>query len=404
MQKVIAPILAVLAIVMFVMTGSSLVTASTDDLHRPDSLTVHEWGTFTTVAGPDGLAVDWLPLAGPNDLPCFVEHFGTNILLKVAPAGGQLTYAQATTRMKAKVRMETPVLYFYSPREQSVSVKVAFPKGLISEWYPHASVAQGALRENLTDGADSQIEWRDVRILPDLKPQFPSEGRASHYYAARQTDASPVRVADQDEKFLFYRGLGSFDVPITAKVMSDENILLTNTGTDSIPAVVLFENRDGKIGYQVYKNFEGQLTLESPKLDGSFASLQYELEKTLTASGLYPKEAHAMVETWRDSWFEEGTRIFYVLPENAVDRILPLTITPAPVHTARSFVGRMEVIMPDMVKSVQTAIAANDTRSLARYGRFFGPITSRLASTPEIEALVDSKYKSFLGEFSAACK
>ncbi len=35
-------------------------------------LTVHEWGTFTSVAGPDGQSVNWMPLSGPQDLPCFV--------------------------------------------------------------------------------------------------------------------------------------------------------------------------------------------------------------------------------------------------------------------------------------------------------------------------------------------
>jgi hypothetical protein len=27
-------------------------------------LTAHEWGTFTSVAGPDGQAVEWSPLTG----------------------------------------------------------------------------------------------------------------------------------------------------------------------------------------------------------------------------------------------------------------------------------------------------------------------------------------------------
>ena len=40
---------------------------------------------------------------------------------------------------KVTVRMETPVLYFYSARKTTVSVAVDFPKGLITEWYPHAS-------------------------------------------------------------------------------------------------------------------------------------------------------------------------------------------------------------------------------------------------------------------------
>src|SRR5437016_14464899 len=37
-------------------------------------LAVHEWGTFTSVAGPDGQSVNWTPLSGPQDLPCFVAH------------------------------------------------------------------------------------------------------------------------------------------------------------------------------------------------------------------------------------------------------------------------------------------------------------------------------------------
>ena len=30
-------------------------------------LVAHEWGTFTSVAGEDGRAVQWLPLEGPVD-------------------------------------------------------------------------------------------------------------------------------------------------------------------------------------------------------------------------------------------------------------------------------------------------------------------------------------------------
>src|SRR5438034_1375468 len=37
-------------------------------------LTAHEWGTFTSIAGRDGQAIDWLPLSGSTDLPGFVEH------------------------------------------------------------------------------------------------------------------------------------------------------------------------------------------------------------------------------------------------------------------------------------------------------------------------------------------
>src|SRR5438093_8059280 len=89
----------------------------------PPGLNVHEWGTFTSVAGENGTAMTWQPFGGPTDLPCFVHRFRN------------VKYALAGT-----VRMETPVLYFYASREATASVKVRFPKGVITEWYPSAAM------------------------------------------------------------------------------------------------------------------------------------------------------------------------------------------------------------------------------------------------------------------------
>src|SRR4030095_4322397 len=36
-------------------------------------LVVHEWGTFTSIAGKDGFALEWRPLNGSSDLPKFVH-------------------------------------------------------------------------------------------------------------------------------------------------------------------------------------------------------------------------------------------------------------------------------------------------------------------------------------------
>src|SRR5260370_9237197 len=90
----------------------------------PAGLIVHEWGTFTSVAGADGAAADWLPLGGPSDLPCFVDHF--------ANAGFKLG-------LRGTVRMETPVIYFHTDRERELSAKADFPRGLIRDWYPRST-------------------------------------------------------------------------------------------------------------------------------------------------------------------------------------------------------------------------------------------------------------------------
>jgi len=81
-----------------------------------------------------------------------------------------------------------------------------------------------------------------------------------------------------------------------------------------------------------------------------------------------------MVETWRDSWFEEGSRLLYIVPEKFLSSVLPLTINPPPAQMVRVFVGRLELVTPTTEKAVQHALATHDGATLAKYGRFLEPI------------------------------
>ena len=347
-------------------------------------LTVHEWGTFTTVAGPDGRAVEWLPLGGPTDLPCFVEHFQNRANVKLAPNHPvPLDYTAARSSLWGKVRMETPVLYFYASRRTQVNVRVRFPRGLMTEWYPRATVSQPlADRMTLRRGPlESVIEWPHVTVEPNAAQRFPVGAGESHYYAARNTDAAPLVVDGQREKFLFYRGVASLDVPLSADVLPDGRVRVRNLGADALLTAMLFENRNGMVRYAVHGAFRGEAVLELPAHVGSVGRIRGDLERMLVEAGLYPKEAAAMVESWRDSWFEEGTRVFYIVPPKAVDAILPLTVEPVPARVVRVFVGRMELITPDIERTVETAVIANDATVLERYGRFLSPITDRILAT-----------------------
>ena len=52
-----------------------------------------------------------------------------------------------------------------------------------------------------------------------------------------------------------------------------------------------------------------------------------------------------MVDTCTTSWFaEEGTRLFYLVPQELTDKLLPLHITPTPAETTRVIVGRVEIM------------------------------------------------------------
>jgi hypothetical protein len=365
---------------------------------NPD-LTAHEWGTFTSIAGRNGQAVNWSTLNGSADLPSFVEHVSS---------------ASFKAGLRGTVRMETPVLYFYSPHETTVSVKVAFSKGLMTEWYPSASHVEPNLKKVLAGEAlyqrhgSGSIAWDSVTVSPNLAPSFPrghypGDSEDNQYYAARETAASPLVVkttgGDQQEKFLFYRGVSTSSIPISASVTAGGQLHITNLGQQEIPSVILFERRGDKLGYRLGGALQKEMSLDPPELTATFDSMSRDLEDVLTGQGLYPDEARAMIATWRQSWFEEGSRLFYIVPSHFLNTILPLTIHPAPAQTVRVFVGRLELVTPATAQAVQRILAAHDIAGLQKYNRFLEPILDDMkaenpAQAGQIEKDLDLTYHS----------
>jgi hypothetical protein len=356
-------------------------------------LVAHEWGTFTSVAGADGHAVIWRPLdlskltfvENPRpgsaeidyhsrELPSFVEtlHFGV--------------FKQS---LPATIRMETPVLYFYSQRPMDVSVSVKFAKGLITEWYPHAAIPpkKGGLDDSVRyqkGESDGSIQWDRISLVPGWRKSFPLDtvDSGNRYYAARETSSTPLSVSlngvEEHEKFLFYRGVSLAPVPVTVRFSGEGRLEVSNSLGDPLPAVIWFERRGDHVGYRLGGAVRTSLSLDPPVLTGSVEALLSDLEEILVSQGLFREEAHAMVSTWHDSWFEEGSRLFYIVPSSFVNSILSLTISPAPAQTVRVFVGRIEVISPATQKTVAAALAANDEATLGKYVRFLEPIRAML--------------------------
>jgi hypothetical protein len=375
-------------VTFFALSGlASLAFASAAAQKGTVPVVVHEWGTFTSIAGPDGKAIEWNPQDLVQDLPCFVDRQPFNV----------------KGWMPAKVRMETPVLYFYAPSETSVDVSVRFRKGAITEWFPRATVGPtgvtvAAFRQ---PGFEGDATWQHVRITPGAGADFPRESGPSHYYAARETDASPIEVGGQREKFLFYRGIGNFEPPMAATVLGDDRVKITSTTAGPIGDIILFENRNGSIAFQVRDAATGHLLMDAPVQDGEAALPLRELETLLVKHGLHLREAQAMVKTWRDSWFEEGTRLFYVTSAEFVDSVLPLHISPKPAGVARVFVGRIELMSHSTLHSVAQAVATHDLARLNAYGRFLPSIASRMLETAapaartRINAVLSEVYRAW---------
>jgi hypothetical protein len=362
-------------------------------------LTAHEWGTFTSIADGNGRAVEWPTLNGSADLPSFVEHISS---------------ASFKAGLRGTVRMETPVLYFYSPHATAVSVRVAFSKGVITEWYPSASHVEPNAKKVLAGEAlyqrhgSGSIAWDSVTVSPNLAASFPrgslpGDDDENQYYAARETSAAPLVVkttgGDQQEKFLFYRGVSTFSVPIAAIVAPQGQIQIRNLAQQEIPRVILFERRGDKIGYRLGGAVPSEMTLDPPELTATFESMSRDIEDVLTSQGLYPDEASAMIETWKQSWFEEGSRLFYIVPGDFLNAILPLTINPAPSQTVRVFVGRIELVTPATAQAVEKILANHDLAGLQKYSRFLEPILKEMkaanpAKAGQLDRDLDLTYRS----------
>ena len=317
----------------------------------------HEWGTFTSVQGADGMQLEWNPLL-LTELPQFVHD-------RTRPNGKpDLAVLLSKTGIVARQRLETPVIYFYSAKPRSVDVSVRFPSGTVTEWYPRETPAAKG------DKAAPALRWANVEIVPraGASAELPMEKSGSHYYAARETEADFVRVAAdkerETEKFLFYRGVGNFNAPLTLTVAGPDaaDLSLKNSGAAELRDLFVVETRADGLAYRHLAKLapgdtQKQALTPVKPVANQREALAADLRAALVSAGLYAAEAAAMVKTWDDSWLgEPGVRVLYVLPRVWTDGILPLAITPAPRETVRVMVGRAEVITPPVERALATEI------------------------------------------------
>ena len=350
----------------------------------PGRLVVHEWGTFTSFAGSDGAPVAFSP--NNRDLPGFVYAQEDN-----ASKGGRLLRG-------GTVSMETPVVYFYTDRDTRVAVKVDFPHGWITEWYPFATTPpdQNSRRRRAdADDPGESIRW-EVNLRPGGAVRFPRDERDIAYYHARETEAVPLEAeanfpgnpvfrggtVTQRERFLFYRGVGTFPPPVGVKALGDGKVRVTNASAGKATGLVLVRVHQKGVGFRVLENLDAgaQAVATLPDASGDAAELGGAMAKALVAAGLYEAEARAMVKTWDAAWFkEEGTRLLYVLPRSKTDELLPLTVEPKPAEVVRVLVGRYDFLTPEqesaaarlVVRSrkAQAEVQAAE-QELAALGRF----------------------------------
>ncbi len=327
---------------------------------------LHEWGTFTTVSGSDGTLLSGLERE-EEALPAYVRHHPG--FAPLPNPGVFLMKKTARPVRSVTVKMETPVIYFHSEEGFRAHVKVGFNGGTISQWYPERSggetfappPSEDPLSLELLDFSKpytGSIEW-DIEVLNSKASRqtvlFKPDDLLQ-WTRARIPEANVVQSEDgTTEGFLFYRGVGHFVPGLHTTIDNSETLTLENRTGGAIPYLLVYEREaDGTTRWFQHDAPLGENAIaEIPqsKLDsrptGFDTELYQELTSHLTAQGLLPSEAEAMVQTWWHSYFEApGLRVFWILPESRTEAILPLNVTPAPDKQVRVIVGRSEVLRP----------------------------------------------------------
>jgi hypothetical protein len=381
------------------MVALALLSAGASPPQEPpiSDVVVHEWGTFLAMSGSDGVSLDGM-YHEEHALPAFV-------------------HARSRDQLRPYsifLKGETPVIYFYTAKEQRARVQVGFPSGIWTQWYPQAQGIGPALAASPKPGStapsNGKIIWH-VNIVPASakvpEPAPPPTSADALWNFARDVDAAYVRTLDttkptrvlETERFLFYRGLGTAPLPLRMSAQKGGTLAM-EPGTIGVRHVFVLRVEGGKAAYAYRPTLAPGQSIQNviPSMTNAKPVARFEtdiaddLAARLVECGLTKKEARAMVNTWRTSYFgTEGIRTLFVLPQEWTDSFIPMSITPPPKKIVRVMVGRIELLTPERERLAEAAVrdltSVESSKRLAGFGtlqqqgRYVEPILRRVFVT-----------------------
>jgi hypothetical protein len=337
--------------------------AATDVIANEPALTIHEWGTFTSLQDESGKAVSGIN-SDEEPLPTFTHNLDMDIIGDAASQRNNIRqkgYPRA--HPDVTMRLETPVIYFHPTpgiTPPNVDVSVQFIGGYLTQFYPKAE--SWKMDDAIAANTRSRLEWRNLTL--GLNRQLPET--TSHVWTApRNVDGVTVTNTDgETEKFLFYRGVAHLDAPL--RLAHDTSTVEIHGQLDSafpkgtplkIKRLWFCEFHDE--GHCAFRELD-PITLTADRTNvlastpidfkgedftiDHLKALKKSMRAALIEDGLNADEADALLATWEFSYFKSyGTRLFFLVPREWTDRYLPIHTTPtAPL--SRVLVGRIDLV------------------------------------------------------------
>jgi hypothetical protein len=248
----------------------------------------------------------------------------------------------------------------------------------MSQYYPAPSTFFPALNQ-IRDLSNGQVTFDFSVLAADQTANIPSVSEDSVYAPSREVASNFIQTtAGENEKLIFYRGLGNFSTSIAVTSELD-GIKIHNNSDLPSPGGVLFytdAHFGGVLDIAALGPHEvrqvGSVQLD--QLRGQFDFLgraSRMLIQKLEANGLFHDEAVAMTETWKTSYFKRpGLRFLHILPRTETDGLLPLQMAPTPTELNRVLVGRVEIFTRQNEQELISDLATlGDAYPLENLGR-----------------------------------
>lgn len=346
---------------------------------------IHEWGTFTSLQNESGEAIGGIN-TDDEPVPEFVHRLAYFLVLQPTEIPSSFCQGAPHCHPDVTMRLETPVIYFHPPAGQTAlqtaDIKVRFRGGWLTEYYPYAKPSAPGLRPDgydltnfagqlfpfgpLHSDTESTLEWNGLKIGGD----WPITSTAAHVWTSpRAVQCASVQTDNSEaEKFLFYRGVGHIDAPMTISRDANSGELVFRSQLRDLPirepltlhSLWLVDIReDGTVAFRALppvtldhntKKIVGHTAsgFESKGFSvGNLEQLKSALHTALVADGLFSDEAQALLNTWELSYFKSaGLRVFFLVPRAWTDFYLPLECS-LPANINRVMVGRIELITPE---------------------------------------------------------
>jgi hypothetical protein len=316
-----------------------------------NGVTVHEWGVLSVyndieLANAD-MRAEW------DGLPKFVHGRvdGRTVPVYNGP-------------------VRAPVLYFHAQQPIGLNVKVDFPKGKPAVWWPGNAIGgRGGIQAQAVQ-PESSLTW-NFQLRPSNAANYKlKELPKGHWMEAlRNVKAEDVHFSQTDflappgagltkERFIYYDGLIPSPKGLTIQVQGDTISLKSQAKHPLLDVTVVDLRNIRKIRTATIAKMEPEADVKEVKLaerdqtKWPSAGID-ELITQLKAAGLNEDEARSLTDVWRKAFFEtEGVSVFYRLPQDIYDQLLPLTVNPKPEKVVRTLLVHHPHCEPDLADRV----------------------------------------------------